>query len=405
MSIVLKYLTISTDISEYKRYAITITNTLGFVVSYAYIDLGSNLAVQNQDVLTNKINKKILLNFKQNYLIKLFGYTDTTITLLGTCIIDNLLGLPANTIISTILYEVPEQTSILSLNASSINNFLIENFYLINNGNNNLDILGRLYFILSNDRNPTNAVPLVSYNMYGNNNMVYIKYCDMLTNKSQSNKNNINDFTVDIDNYNDTKILSPAFSYLTAYVESNISSNNYNHLRQLNQYVNFDSLIVRNYAFLNKMKNYNNQVYLPFNGNLINYALTSNCIYLKFINSYFVPDSFIERSLREVTFGHRENHGVFTDARYAPQPKVLLEFYILIVSSIPNSITLAFNPNKQTIWINKGALLFENTVMNNEIDIITVFNRPIKFHNKLVNYLSADTSCLIKNNDIVGYLK
>jgi len=408
MSLTLKYLTINIDIGEYDYYMLTITNTQGFVVSYATVQF-NKLVKRTSNILTNKISGNILLDFRKNYILKLLAYKNSSITILATAKIINILKYPANTIISTNLYETPPQTNNLQLNSSIFDNVVTENFYFVNNGSTKL--FGKLYFMFSNMRNVTDAIPLQKRNMYGKNmNLVYIKYCNMLVNKYDKNTTKLpttimNDFIIDIDNYNNSNILAPCLSYLSAFVESNLSKVNYNNLKQLTKLVNYDALIVRNYAFLSKLYSNLKQGYVPYDGKLVEYIRTQNCIYLKFINDYFVPDSYIERSFREVTFGHRNTHDIFTDARYGPQPKVRLEFYVIIISAKPDSLALSINVDKEN-WANKGESLFKTMDVSpsNIVDVIIIFNRPIKFGASIVNYLSADITCLIKEHDVIGHI-
>ena len=321
--------------------------------------------------------------------------------MLGTLTINNLLNYSTNTIIALPIYQAYSIVQIpnniannLDDNIDLVNYLLTENFYFINRISNN--ILGKIYFTLSNDK--SNSMDLKHFNITSNNKIVYNKYCKMLLKKSSNMMSNLtNDYIIEKDTYNNNNILSPAFSHLNVYVEKNISEINYNNIKKLNKFFNFDQLIVNNYAFVNKLKH--NFIYAPYGGTIVSYATSPNCIYIKFTNNYYVPNNYIERSFREITFGHRDTHDVFTDARYAPQPQINFEFYLIVVSKYPNAIKY-INLQKR---IKKGQLLFKtNLSENNEIDVITIFNRHIKFNLNIVNYLSQDITCLIKDHDIIG---
>src|SRR5690606_36143803 len=104
------------------------------------------------------------------------------------------------------------------------------------------------------------------------------------------------------DVYHNNKILSPAFSYLSVFVEKNLSRQYYRYLNQLDVITNVNSLIVNNYAFLNKMGYYEGNIYSPYDGQIDAYLLTQNCIFLKFVNNYYIPGTYIERSFRELLY-------------------------------------------------------------------------------------------------------
>lgn len=413
MSITLKYLTINKDISAFSYFVLTVSRTDNFTVSYVKIIL-PNLQESSSQILTNQINKKILIDLKSNYIIKLFGYQAPSLTLLGTLILNNFYQYPANTIIPKPIYSNP-QSNIFVNNIPDYYNFLAENFYLVNTSSNVL--FGRIYFVLSNDT--TDGIVLNEFNLIGNQYVIYNKYANMLlTMINYPLSNYDNDFVIKQqvkgrgnNVYDNNFILSPAFSYLSVYVESHL--NNPNYLKQLDHNVNVKQLVINNYAFINKVGKYGNSVYVPYDGIITNYVVTPNCVFIKFVNDYFVPDDFIERSFREVTFGHRRDHDVFIDARYGPQPKVKLEYYLIVICSNPNSIVPAFQITNSQTWINRGRLLFQNggrrsnpeQSRSNNIDVISIFNRQIKFDSSIVNYLSQNIMCLVKDHDVIGEIK
>lgn len=408
-----KYLIINQDIKKYLSYEFVIINTRNFKIGYFNFEL-PNLQESSKTVLANKIDKKIAIDFKDSYIIKLLGYSVNTVTVLATLTLNNLYKYSTDKIISAKLFTLLPDAAALQTNtfiqeAPTIHNALSENFYFINHTAPN--VFGKFYFVLfrtnNSNMNQINSLtyfdPLIDKRIK----LIYNKYANMLVvpmpNKTITNFDN--DFQIHHDTYDNNKILSPAFSYLSVFVEKNISKMYHQYLNQLNSIIDINSLIVNNYAFINKSGLFDNNLYAPYDGQILNYVMTKNCIYLKVVNNYFTPNTYIERSFREILYGHRDGHEVFVDNRYAPQPAVNLVFYIIIVCKNTDNIKTQF-ASSETSWINKGQLLFTKYVTQeiDEIDVITVFNRHIKFNPGIVKYLSKNITCLMKDHDIIGEL-
>lgn len=402
----LKYLVLSNnvDVSQYKSFILTISKTINSILTLYVINF-PYLINSNDQIIANVIDKMILIEKFGKYWINLFGVSSSNVTLLfvkelyiNSRIYGNILfpvplnDLPTN---QSQAYRGNENNDIFTL--------LSENFYLINTSNkNNCTLYCTLTrFRNINELNQVNLIKPYLYNIIGNNTVLYNRYSVMLTKKvnatnNNHNKfNNYNTFQILLDSYDNNFIMNPCFSYLSVFVESNIDSSAKSYLSQLD-FFDINNAIINNFAFINKIENkYGNDIYVPYVGKLVNMTITTNCLFIQCSTSYFISNKNKERSFRELTFGHRENHVVYSDMRYAVQNLTPLEFYLIIVSYDSNSINVYNYEN----WLNKGQKICS---IGGKGIVISIFNKEIRFLRDIAYYLSKNIDCLIKNNDIIG---
>lgn len=437
-------LVLSFPIEYYDSY-ILVLNKLNqpndTTINYYYIPL----TIRNEFfTYSNMINYNVK---PDKYYVNLLGFTNTnkyTLLYTGQLNIDKC-----------IYGNYPYFMDLFSVNVPIVDtSYLSENFYCypVYSNSKNIKILYKVKKDMKLNQNQNQSqnqnqgpdyVNLPSIITTDTHTLIYNKYSKVLAVKSLDTiygNNAYGDYLVPLpDTYSNNTILIPIFGYVllnnngylnapqtngtTPQTNGTTTSNvtdtatTFNQINKqtelIKKYINNDKLqqmINKNtniliYGIVNKGANLNNQqnnasnhnnIYLPYGGTLMGYRINDNSITLHFTNEYFVPDTYIERSLKEITYGRRDPHVYYDDARYPPQKKVTLEFLFIILFNNKNDITLDIDIT-QNAYHDKKTIVGHVNKQGAQIYAMISINRKIKY----LNDTNANVPNIMVDGDIV----